>query len=129
MKHVLVVEDEPDLRAIMAHVLTEEGYGVTTARDGPEALDCLHRCALDVVLLDWHLPGMDGEAVLRAYRRRFGADAPVVVVSAAPDAPEQARALGVRHVLLKPFHVADLLQHVAQLLRRQPTEATDLPPS
>jgi CheY-like chemotaxis protein len=111
--HVLVVEDEADLREVVAIVLEDEGYDVDLARDGIEALAALHRSRPDVILLDLRLPELDGAGFVAAYRAMPGPHAPVIAFSAMPDAVETARRMGVESVLPKPFHIADLLRLVA----------------
>jgi CheY-like chemotaxis protein len=123
--HVLVVEDEADLRAIVATVLVEEGYQVTLARDGAEAVERLRRDRPDVILLDLRLPRLDGASVLAAYRAMPGPHAPVIAFSALPDAAEAAEDLGVSDVLPKPFRVADLIRLVAGHTRRSAPGTTD----
>src|ERR1051326_8962139 len=63
-RHILIVEDDDDLRLLLHGLLADAGFQVSSARDGLEALACLRREGGWVVLLDWTLPGLDGGQVL-----------------------------------------------------------------
>jgi CheY-like chemotaxis protein len=109
---VLVVEDEPAVRELVTEVLRDEGFEVTEARDGAEALRVLEQrrsparfCA---VLLDIMLPRIDGFGVLRRLRER-GADVPVVAMSASSTDLAEAEAAGARTTVAKPFDLDRLL--------------------
>jgi len=80
---VLVVEDDPDLRALEAELLSSAGYRVTTAADGLEALDRVEEERPALVLLDMRMPRMDGWKFAAAFRERYGDACPIVVVTAA----------------------------------------------
>jgi CheY-like chemotaxis protein len=67
-RRVLVVEDSPALRHLLAMALADEGYAVHTAADGARALELLERLAPCLILLDLRMPVMDGPAFARAYR-------------------------------------------------------------
>jgi CheY-like chemotaxis protein len=103
---ILVVDDDDDLRSVIAELLELEGYRVLTAGNGADALSLLARHDVGLVLLDLGLPGVDGREVLR--RRRIDprlAAIPVLLLSGClDDAPTEAR-----HRLGKPFDLADLL--------------------
>jgi two-component system phosphate regulon response regulator PhoB len=66
---VLVVEDEPDIAALIAYQLTKEGFRVETAATGPEALEAVGREVPDLVVLDRMLPGLSGDDVLKAFKQ------------------------------------------------------------
>ncbi|MDP9469617.1 MAG: response regulator [Chloroflexota bacterium] len=70
MKMVLVVDDEPVIRDLVADVLRDEGYAVVTAADGREGLDLLARERPDLVLMDVMMPGLDGREAYLAMRSR-----------------------------------------------------------
>ena len=79
---VLIVDDEPDIRAFLEMALTDEGYAVLHAANGEEALDALRAHRPDVILLDLFMPVMDGRTFVAAYRHRPGPHAPIVTISA-----------------------------------------------
>src|SRR5687768_9997633 len=87
---ILVVEDEPDIRALLCEVLAEEGYAVTTAANGAEALDTLAELRAgdegpDLIVLDHRMPVLDGPNFLAAYRALPGPHAPVLLSTSQPD--------------------------------------------
>jgi len=116
-EHVLVVEDQPDIRDFVALVLENEGYRVTTADNGAIALEQVARESIDVVLLDMRMPVMDGWAFATAYRERPGPHAPIVVLTAAQDAAARAAQIQADGYLGKPFQLDDLLSIVARHAR------------
>jgi CheY-like chemotaxis protein len=115
---VLIVDDEPQIRAFTRMALEDEGYGVLEASDGATALDVL-RAAVDgverlgtpgVILLDLQMPGMDGRSFLDAYLGTDGPRVPVVVLTASRVPLDAAEVLGAVGVLRKPFTVDALLE-------------------
>jgi len=117
-EHVLVVEDQEDIRDFVAYVLESEGYRVTTAGNGAVALEQAAREPIDVVLLDMRMPVMDGWAFAQAYRQQPGPHAPIVVLTAAQDAASRAAQIQADDYLGKPFELDDLLNIVARHTRR-----------
>ena len=127
--HVLVVDDEPPLREIMADALVTEGYRVTTAGNGAEALDRLTDDRPDLIVLDLMMPVLDGWTFIEGYRESAGAEVPILSSSAVMSDPvaERLQQLGVRICLSKPFDLADFLECVARVLGVTP--ASLRPPS
>jgi two-component system, OmpR family, response regulator MprA len=116
---ILVVDDEPALRESVARSLRFEGYAVTTAGDGVEALDRLAEVRPDAVVLDVVMPRLDGIQVCR--RMREGGDrTPVLILTARDDVPDRVRGLdaGADDYLVKPFAYDELLARLRALLRR-----------
>lgn len=115
---VLVVDDEPPIRALLTCLLEPLGYAVLGACDGREALGILRERAqrLDLVLLDLQLPEHDGASVLRAIRR-LRPGVPVVVQSGhvAEELSGRLGGLSVEGVLEKPFHARNVIQLLEQL--------------
>jgi CheY-like chemotaxis protein len=122
VKTVLVVDDEPALRAVLRAVLDDEGYAVLEAAHGPAMLELLARKRADMVLLDVMMPGGDGREAHRQLRARADLpDVPVVMMSAAvqPDGLDPSIAAFLR----KPFDLDHLLALVANLIG--PSQADD----
>jgi CheY-like chemotaxis protein len=108
---VLVVDDEPAIREVIATLLEDEGYLVRHAKDGLEALDAINENRIDLIVSDVVMPRLDGASLVRRLRRR-GHLTPVVLMSAVyadVDLP------GVRFVP-KPFEIDRLLGTVASAL-------------
>ncbi|MDO9379859.1 MAG: response regulator transcription factor [Nocardioidaceae bacterium] len=112
----VVVEDDPDIRALLEALLAPMGYTVHVAADGAEALRLADRVHPDLVTLDLGLPDMDGLEVARRLRSRC--DASLVVVSARPDAESVAARAGVAvdGFVLKPFRPAEVRERLRQVL-------------
>jgi CheY-like chemotaxis protein len=115
--HVLVVEDEQDIRDFVAFALESEGYRVTTADNGAVALNEVAREFVDVVLLDMRMPVMNGWAFAEAYHEQPGRHAPIVVMTAAQDAATRAAQIKAEDYLAKPFDLDDLLNVIARHTR------------
>jgi len=113
---VLVVEDDGDLRAVVAMILRAEGYPVLEAAHGLDALEKLHATSgVCLILLDLYMPAMNGWV----FREKQIADPsianiPVVVMSADPDAVRQAASLGVVASMTKPIDFDRLLNVVGR---------------
>jgi two-component system, OmpR family, alkaline phosphatase synthesis response regulator PhoP len=115
---ILVVEDEPRLRALLRLYLEREGHQVTEAGDGRSALEAFEANGADLVVLDLMLPAMQGEIVLEALRER--ADVPILITSAKRSDTERIAGLrmGADDYLAKPFNPHELTARVAAILRR-----------
>jgi CheY-like chemotaxis protein len=115
-KRILLVDNDLAFCEFVALLLADEGYHVTTVANGQAALDCVARVQPHLILLDLHMPVMDGQAFVHAYRARPSHHAPVIIISALPQAETMAHGLGVEHCLLKPFNIDDLLACVHRCL-------------
>ncbi len=118
---VLLVDDEDQLRRVMRDLLEREGYTVTEARDGVEALDQVDRHGPDIIVLDLNLPGLDGYGVLAHLRSRPAtAKIPVVVLTAKGDEDNEVRVLelGADDFLSKPFRARTLSARLKTILSR-----------
>src|SRR5690348_3624659 len=116
VKRVLVVEDNPDLRALLADALGDSGYDVEQVTNGAEALARAEASLPDAILLDLMLPVMDGAEFLRARQDRpFLARVPVMVLTAHPFHHRILDGLGATLVLRKPYNLDELLDAVAIL--------------
>ena len=107
---LLVVDDDPTIREMLEMVLDSEGYEVVTAQHGLAAFELLDRVRPSVILLDMKMPVMDGWGFLERYRRRPGAKAPVVVLTAAQDDSRRAGEVGADAYVAKPFAIDDLIR-------------------
>jgi two-component system OmpR family response regulator len=118
---VLVVDDEPAIRTLIAAALHAHGYRVFQAADGIQAIDIATTYRPDLILLDVALPLLSGHEVCRRLRRSSAtASTPVLLLSgiASRAEAELARSLGAQGVIAKPFTPTDLLRRVAEALRR-----------
>ena len=119
--HVLVVDDEPDITALVAYHLAKAGYQVATAASGPEAIRLAEEQAPDLVVLDLMLPGLSGYEVLEALRRRPQTqDLGVILLTARKEEADRIRglSLGADDYLVKPFAPQELVLRVGAVLRR-----------
>jgi DNA-binding response OmpR family regulator len=133
MPHILVVEDEEHLAFGIKFNLEAEGYTVTTAGDGPTALELLDKATtpIDLIVLDLMLPGMSGYAVCETLRGR-GDTLPVVMLTARTLVEDRIRGFdaGTDVYLQKPFDLEELLSVIRNLLSRRgrddrPAEAAE----
>ncbi len=118
---VLVVDDEPDITALVVYHLAKNGYRVSTAATGQEALDAAQEERPDVVVLDLMLPGISGYDVLQELRRREETrDVGVILLTSRREEADRIRGLseGADDYLTKPFSPQELSLRVAALLRR-----------
>jgi len=113
VRQILVVEDDASIRGLVSDLLRDDGYQVSEACNGAEALDAVREQRPDLIVLDLMMPVMDGWTFVEECRREPGFDdVPIVVTSASHDLPrtaERLRSLGVRTCLAKPFDVDGLL--------------------
>ena len=117
MATVLVVEDEWAIADWLQSLLAEEGYGVTVASNGRQALDILKHEKPDLVLTDFMMPILDGQQLLAAIRKDPAlADIPVVFMSSLQEPAVRQRADGYRAFLRKPFRETELLRVLEQVL-------------
>jgi two-component system OmpR family response regulator len=113
---IVVVEDDPQVRAIFQLLLEVEGYPVVAAADGLEALRAARAMRPSLVILDLALPLLDGHAVGSQLRAMYGDGLPIVVVTATGQAAEAAGDIGPCGYLPKPFDIDGLLDVVRRCL-------------
>ena len=114
MKQILIIDDAPHIGNLLEEVLVKNGYRVSRAYSGTEALLLLPACRPDLVLLDLALPGLPGEQVLPKL-----AGIPTIVVSARADTADKVELLlgGAADYITKPFNTAELLARITVALR------------
>jgi DNA-binding response OmpR family regulator len=118
---ILVVDDEPDITALVAYHLAKAGFRVSTAHNGPDALKAAREERPDMIILDLMLPGISGYDVLAELRQREETrDVGVILLTARREEPDRIRGLtlGADDYLTKPFSPRELVARVRALLRR-----------
>lgn len=117
--HVLVVDDETNIRELLSVSLKFQGYDVTTAESGPQAIDRCRGLRPDVLVLDVMMPGMDGYGLLRRLRAD-GVDAPALFLSARDTVADKVNGLtvGGDDYVTKPFSLEEVVARLQVLLRR-----------
>jgi DNA-binding response OmpR family regulator len=111
-RQILVVEDDPAILEILTLFLKYEGHRVTCAMSVSEALDQLRLQAFDLVIVDYVLLEDTSEPVVRGVREYQVGHVPIVLLSAADDAPRKRGELDVDHVMTKPFEIDTLLSYI-----------------
>jgi len=116
--HVLVVDDEPDIRATVKEVLEDEGYSVSVAESAAAAREARRQQRPDVVLLDIWMPGVDGISLLREWGERGGLPGPVIMMSGhgTIETAVEATRLGAWDFVEKPISLAKLLLTIERAL-------------
>ena len=124
--HVLIVEDEAALVTMLRYNLESEGYRVSEAVDGEEAILLVIEEPPDLILLDWMLPSLSGIEVCRRIRRNESArDVPIIMLTARGEDSDRVRGLdsGADDYMTKPFSPRELMARVRAVLRRsQPSD-------
>ena len=126
ISHVLVVDDEADIRALIQDILSDEGYGVTAAADAAEARAARAKQKFDLILLDIWMPDTDGITLLREWSDGGDLTCPVVIMSGhgTVDAAVEATRLGAFDFVEKPLSLAKLLRTVEAALESAGKQAT-----
>lgn len=118
MIRVLVVEDEESFSEAIAFMLGKEGFAVTVAETGPDALETFDKQGADLILLDLMLPGMSGTDVCRTIRQK--SNVPIIMVTAKADEIDKIVGLeiGADDYVTKPFSSRELVARIRAVLRR-----------
>ena len=121
MKHILIIDDDVHIGNMLYEVLTSEGYKVSRAYSGTEAMLLLSNTKPDLILLDLMLPGLSGEEILPQIK-----GVPVIVVSAKVDVESKVDLLlgGAVDYVTKPFNTKELLARIAVALRNTAVQTT-----
>ena len=124
---ILVVEDQPEMNALLVKQLKAAQYSVDSCLTGHDALDYLAGGEYDAVVLDIMLPGIDGLEVLRR-RRAAGDKTPVLLLTARDGIEDRVRGLdsGADDYLVKPFALQELLARLRVLIRRRTDQVSDV---
>ena len=119
MFHILVVEDNANMRKLMQAVLSQNGYEPILARDGIEALEMLDKKHVDLIVLDIMMPRMDGYEFTETLRAS-GCDIPILMVTAKEKPADKHRGfiIGTDDYMVKPVDEEEMLLRIAALLRR-----------
>ncbi len=127
MPHVLIVDDEVNIRRVLAAMLKREGYEVTTAADGEQALAVLHRTPVHVVVTDLVMPRLGGMELLRRVSQDFP-DVPVILITAhgSVDSAVTALKAGAFDYITKPFEQDELKKVIAKAARAHDLERQNL---
>jgi two-component system, OmpR family, response regulator len=127
-KSILFVEDDRDIRTLLADFLAREGFAVEVAEDGAAADRVLARTRPDLVILDIMLPGEDGLSICRRLRARGAV--PIIMLTAKNDDVDRivGLELGADDYLGKPFNPRELLARIRAILRRSERTASAAPP-
>ncbi|WP_455530530.1 response regulator transcription factor [Ruminococcus sp.] len=116
MPNIMIIDDDQSIGDMLAKVLGDEGYTISRAYSGTEAVMLLSQNKPDLILLDLMLPGISGEEVLKKIK-----DIPVIVVSAKADTADKVELLlsGAADYITKPFDIQELLARITVQLRRR----------
>jgi len=125
--NILVVDDEPQIRRVLRSTLTSQGYVLTDAKTGEEAIEIARKSKPDLILLDVNMPGMSGIETCHEIRRF--SSAPIIMLTVRNAERDKVLALdaGADDYVVKPFGIEELLARVRASLRRYSTGET-LPP-
>jgi len=120
-KNILIVDDEPDLVELVSYNLKKEGFIVSTAADGEEALQKIKKTAFHIILLDLMLPGLQGMELCRIIRANPKTEhVPIIMLTAKGEESDKIRGLetGADDYMTKPFSPKELIARVNAVLRR-----------
>jgi DNA-binding response OmpR family regulator len=120
MSHILVIDDDIDLRVIMQEALQAAGYEVSMAADGAQGIALQRKQPASLLITDIFMPNKEGIETIRDFREEFP-NVPIIAMSGGGKLKRQsslftAKALGAEVILRKPFKMSDLLRSVAALL-------------
>jgi two-component system, OmpR family, response regulator len=121
-QHILIVDDDPDVAALVSGYLTEFDLRVSHALDGPAMNEILERDVVDLVLLDIRLPGEDGISLMRSLRST--SRIPIILLTSRKDDVDRILGLelGADDYITKPFNPRELLARIHAVLRRSQNE-------
>jgi DNA-binding response OmpR family regulator len=118
-KHIFVVEDTPDLRANIIELLQMEGYRVTSAVNGKEAIALLNEIKADLIITDLVMPEMDGfDLIIQVRKNLKWKNLPILVFTAMPpiETAKKVLEMGANSYIKKPSSLDDLLESIKNLI-------------
>jgi DNA-binding NtrC family response regulator len=116
-RHILIVDDEEDLRTLLGHVLTSAGYQIDTAADGETALKLLQKQKFDLALLDIQMPNLNGIQVLKYLHQHLPSTKAIMLTGYADlKHAMEAKEFGARDFIGKPYKLEDILSTVERVL-------------
>jgi DNA-binding response OmpR family regulator len=118
MARILIIDDDPDMRAVLEQTLSAAGHDIVLAGDGQEGIDQYRAAPVDVVVIDLFMPRKEGIETIREMRRHFPETSIIAMSGDAIAVPllSVAKRLGAARILKKPFHTEELLALVAELV-------------
>lgn len=125
--HILIVDDEYNIRGLIRKYAIFEGYQVTEAANGLEAIEMCREGKFDLIIMDVMMPEVDGFSAVREIRKT--SDVPVIMLSARGEEYDRLRGfeLGVDDYVVKPFSPRELMMRIAAILKRVTGGASDAP--
>lgn len=125
MKKVLIIEDDKNINEMLQELLSNNGYNVSTAYSGTEAL-LIHNKQIDLIILDLMLPGKNGEEIIKKLKTIN--DVPIIITTAINDIDKKLDLfeLGADDYITKPFNNAELLARIKVHLRKTNTDSKDI---
>ena len=118
MTKLLICDDEPGLRAVIKRYALSEGYEVTEAEDGMQALEACRKEGFDIIIMDIMMPVLDGFSAVKDIRR--DSDVPIIMLSARGEEYDKVLGfeLGVDDYMVKPFSSKEIMMRIAAILKR-----------
>ncbi len=125
LNHLLLADDDPNIRALVRYVMTREGYSVHEARDGAEAINVMEHSPIDIAIIDVMMPRMDGFELCEYIRQHY--DIPIILLTAKDQLSdkEQGYLKGTDDYVTKPFEPEELHFRIKALFRRYNRAAND----
>jgi CheY-like chemotaxis protein len=115
IKNILIMDDDPSIRYMLSRVLQGEGYEVVAAANGRDGLTIAADQEIDLVLMDWKMPGLNGEETLKELAL-LRPSLPVIMITAYPRQQSESGLAGASAVLQKPLDFPMLLEAIKKLL-------------
>ncbi|KQY84070.1 two-component system response regulator [Paenibacillus sp. Root52] len=126
MKHLLLVDDDAHIRALLRYVMTKEGYQVIEAEDGVEAIERLRENSIDLAIIDIMMPRLDGLELCDVIRQNY--DIPIIMLTARDQLldKKQGYLQGTDEYVTKPFEPEEMVFRVKALFRRYNRTSSDI---